>query len=170
MHLRTKNQNLMMTLNLLSQESLICARCGIRKVKLLFFRTGRIPTCKACRALYLKNWKSANQDRYKKAREEYEKRNPGRVNRSRNQDKATMMWVWSLKENRPCSDCGGTFHPVAMDFDHRPGAPKTKSISNMVNHHRLRSEILREIAKCELVCSNCHRIRTAKEKWGYEIK
>ena len=57
----------------------------------------------------------------------------------------------------PCTDCGGTFPPECMDWDHLPGQPK-------VNHtNRLEgAALLAEIAKCELVCANCHRIRSKK--------
>lgn len=57
----------------------------------------------------------------------------------------------------PCADCGGRFHYVAMDFDHL--GDKVMSVANMVQQGSL-SKLLAEIAKCEVVCSNCHRVRT----------
>lgn len=65
--------------------------------------------------------------------------------------------IHSLKVGRPCMDCGGIFHPVAMDFDHRPGETKSFGVSQV---GRKWSKVLSEVAKCDLVCSNCHRIRT----------
>lgn len=59
----------------------------------------------------------------------------------------------------PCLDCGNVFPPECMDFDHRPGAVKLFSIG--MNLRRSWSSIEAEIAKCDLVCANCHRIRTA---------
>lgn len=61
----------------------------------------------------------------------------------------------------PCSDCGKTFSSVAMDFDHVRGV-KFRMVSTMVNYSWER--VLDEIAKCELVCANCHRIRTKFRK------
>ena len=58
----------------------------------------------------------------------------------------------------PCADCGGTFDPVCMDFDHRPGVTKRFNVSTIGRHSR--STLLAEIAKCDVVCSNCHRLRT----------
>lgn len=57
----------------------------------------------------------------------------------------------------PSVDCGGHSPPEAMDFDHIRGE-KLKSVSLMLNHSL--DAILEEIAKCELVCANCHRVRT----------
>jgi hypothetical protein len=61
----------------------------------------------------------------------------------------------------PCHDCGGKFPPCVMDFDHVRGV-KHRSVSLM----RLNAfaAILAEIAKCDLVCANCHRIRTYDRK------
>lgn len=48
--------------------------------------------------------------------------------------------------------------PECYDFDHRPG--ETKRFSVGVNVRRNWNVILDEIAKCDVVCSNCHRVRT----------
>ena len=58
----------------------------------------------------------------------------------------------------PCTDCGGLFPPICMDFDHLDSSLKTAEVSRL-KHMRLEI-VLQEIAKCELVCANCHRIRT----------
>jgi hypothetical protein len=55
-------------------------------------------------------------------------------------------------------DCGGTFPPECMDFDHRPGEKKLFGIGQGLR--RKLEALLAEIAKCDLVCANCHRIRT----------
>lgn len=55
-------------------------------------------------------------------------------------------------------DCGGEFHPVCMQFDHREGTKKYRDISKMTNYSMER--IMEEIAKCDLVCANCHALRT----------
>lgn len=76
---------------------------------------------------------------------------------SRKARKNRLEKLNKLKES-PCVDCGNTFHPCAMDFDHI-NEDKINDVSNMI---RLSSwaKILEEIAKCELVCANCHRVRT----------
>ena len=63
-----------------------------------------------------------------------------------------------LAKDNPCSDCGEKFPPVAMDFDHLHD--KKVSISALVRLNPTQNRLTEEISKCELVCSNCHRIRT----------
>jgi len=57
----------------------------------------------------------------------------------------------------PCANCGGIFPPHVMDFDHVEG----DKLFNLSRGYRLsRRGMLLEAAKCEIVCSNCHRERT----------
>lgn len=67
------------------------------------------------------------------------------------------LWLDSLK-SKPCSDCGSSYPPESMDFDHITGE-KVYGICQMYTCKKER--ILLEVSKCELVCANCHRIRTA---------
>lgn len=59
---------------------------------------------------------------------------------------------------RPCADCGNEYPHYVMDFDHRDRTQKSFGIGRSL----LRSTkiLLSEIAKCDVVCANCHRIRT----------
>ena len=63
-------------------------------------------------------------------------------------------------KDQPCVDCGTKFHPAAMDFDHVRGEKKF-NISKSATLGRSLKEIMEEIAKCEIRCANCHRIRHA---------
>jgi hypothetical protein len=65
--------------------------------------------------------------------------------------------VVSALKAEPCSDCGGRFPPECMDFDHVRGQ-KAAIVSQLCVGDM--AVLLAEIAKCDLVCSNCHRIRT----------
>lgn len=69
-----------------------------------------------------------------------------------------FAYVAKLK-TQPCVDCKQSFHPAAMDFDHVRGTKKYR-IAWMLNKPCLLEEIKKEIAKCELVCACCHRVRT----------
>lgn len=62
----------------------------------------------------------------------------------------------------PCADCGETYPPYVMDFDHREGEEKLFLVSKVQHHGK--QKILDEIAKCDVVCSNCHRERTHQRK------
>lgn len=59
-------------------------------------------------------------------------------------------------KDQPCADCGKTYPYFVMDFDHR--GDKDRSVSKMMT--RSLAKILAEIEKCDLVCANCHRVRT----------
>jgi hypothetical protein len=72
-----------------------------------------------------------------------------------------ITWVDEVKAKAPCLDCGGIFDPVCMDYDHVRGEKKF-SVCQMVRMAYSREAIMDEIAKCDLVCANCHRIRTWK--------
>jgi hypothetical protein len=61
----------------------------------------------------------------------------------------------------PCADCGNRFPYFVMDFDHRDGEEKLGNISSVVFAWSWK-RLLAEIAKCDVVCANCHRIRTAR--------
>jgi hypothetical protein len=65
-----------------------------------------------------------------------------------------------LKLAAGCHDCGFDRAAVALDFDHI-GEKKFN-----VSHFNTRSwkAIFEEIQKCEVVCSNCHRVRTLERK------
>lgn len=58
---------------------------------------------------------------------------------------------------RPCHDCDIEYPPYVMDFDHVRGK-KIAGIGSGRFHSGLRG-LRKEIAKCDVVCANCHRER-----------
>jgi hypothetical protein len=62
-----------------------------------------------------------------------------------------------IKESSGCVDCGINNH-IILDFDHLHD--KKYNISRMIHDGFSWAAIKKEIAKCEVVCANCHRIRT----------
>jgi hypothetical protein len=124
----------------------VCSECGKRKdVKLFRVRgNGRQGSCKKCRSSY-------DKKHYKRRTDLYLKRNERRK-------EVVAEWFAELKDKH-CMDCGGKFPPCVLEFDHREGEKKEGTISNLV--HGFRTKAARaEIKKCDLVCANCHRIRT----------
>jgi len=67
--------------------------------------------------------------------------------------------VAALKVAAGCVDCGYNVNPHALDFDHVRGE-KVGNVARMLSSNYAWSTIEAEIAKCEVVCANCHRIRT----------
>lgn len=61
-------------------------------------------------------------------------------------------------KSKPCADCGNTYPFYVMQFDHLPEFEKAFNVSKY--YQKTVQEIQQEIAKCEVVCSNCHAIRT----------
>lgn len=72
-------------------------------------------------------------------------------------------YVRTLKEETPCTDCGNFYPYYVMDFDHVNG-DKLYNIGDMLIGGIPLTKIKEEIVKCEIVCSNCHRIRTHMRK------
>ena len=80
------------------------------------------------------------------------------LERVRSRQRETVEFLRSLR-CVPCADCRGQFPPYVMDFDHRGDAPKDFWIlqrAGAVSRERL----MNELAKCDIVCANCHRART----------
>lgn len=71
------------------------------------------------------------------------------------------VFLNELKTRTPCCDCNSFFQACQMDFDHVRGI-KTSAVSEML---WMGKEAVRtEINKCDLVCANCHRVRTHNRK------
>lgn len=80
------------------------------------------------------------------------------------QKAALYKYLREKKENTPCADCKENYPYYVMDFDHVRGK-KHKNVMELVP--TLSKKIIdEELAKCEIVCSNCHRIRTHMRKEG----
>ena len=127
-----------------------CSSCHIEKENTKEFfraksqnRPGLRSTCIQCEYAAHKVYREKNKEKIKAKKAEY--------------NKDLKEAVLRLKDN-PCTDCGQKFHHSAMDFDHISG-DKIDSIANMVNGGKGKL-VFEEIEKCELVCSNCHRVRT----------
>lgn len=67
-----------------------------------------------------------------------------------------------IKTKNPCMDCGNRFPPECIDFDHRNPNDKVAGVGHMIASRWSWAKIEAEIAKCDIVCANCHRIRTKK--------
>lgn len=72
----------------------------------------------------------------------------------------------ALKIAAGCMDCGYRAHPAALHLDHRPGTVKDMSArGRAVNIGWSWRRILAVVALCDVVCANCHAVRTASR--GY---
>lgn len=69
-------------------------------------------------------------------------------------------FIAQFKAGKPCTDCGDYYPPYVMDFDHREAQYKYRNVSQMKHYPKAR--LFQELQKCDLVCANCHRVRTQK--------
>jgi hypothetical protein len=100
--------------------------------------------CRSCQKILM-------QEHYKKNKEVY-------IKRARKKAIFNRQWYVDYKEQNSCYDCGQRYPHYVTDFDHRDPATKKGNVSTMVTGSlKLLKE---EIDKCDLVCANCHRIRT----------
>ncbi len=137
-------------------KSKVCAECDKRKLIKYFAankgrRSGVQPYCRKCQKARMKSHYERNKDAYKA--------------RAYAAKKAVRDLIRSEK-NRPCMDCGNVFHFSAMDFDHRAPKEKRFSIGAWGRPQSAIHKVRAEIAKCDVVCANCHRIRTYKSRNG----
>ena len=107
--------------------------------------------------LHSRKWRKEHPGYYKEYLKKWRKENKGTELRYRQKNKGAIDQL----KTGPCSDCYQTFPPCAMDFDHVKDRKK-KDVSAMKSHSL--KAIVAEIKKCDLVCSNCHRIRTWRRK------
>jgi hypothetical protein len=67
------------------------------------------------------------------------------------------QWFHELKAELSCEECGIS-HPAVIEFHHRDPATKRHNVSQMVNQTLNTQAIKREIAKCAVLCANCHKM------------
>lgn len=125
----------------------ICKQCSVVKEESEFGkkRDGTTSQCLECQRKYNRAWYRAKPRYY------VDKNNRARIKK--------RAFVWKLKENTPCADCKKQYPSYVMDFDHL--RDKHRIISRLVTSGTWK-QIREEIAKCEIVCANCHRERTYK--------
>ncbi|MDN4159978.1 hypothetical protein [Nocardioides abyssi] len=66
----------------------------------------------------------------------------------------------ALKMRLGCADCGWAGWARGLDWDHARGVKKHR-IADLINHGGPVERLVRELGKCDVVCANCHRVRTS---------
>jgi 5-methylcytosine-specific restriction endonuclease McrA len=75
-------------------------------------------------------------------------------------------WVLEYLLSHPCAECGEK-DPVVLDFDHLSG--KEFTVNSAVRNGRSLKSIQLEIDKCQVLCSNCHRRKTARDFGWFKL-
>jgi hypothetical protein len=130
-----------------------CSRCKTEKPDEEFAwhrraRGQRQTYCRSCGAEYHRGHYQANKQRY--------------IDAAARRKKALLqerfIFLMAYFRDHPCVDCGET-DPVVLEFDHL--RDKKFGIATGIRNRNW-NDVLDEIAKCDVVCANCHRRRTAK--------
>lgn len=83
----------------------------------------------------------------------YNHKDKERIHRANNRSKIAKKLA-ELKKTLKCS-CGES-HPACLDFHHRNPEEKEGCVASFVRYGSWKI-VEREIAKCDVLCSNCHR-------------
>lgn len=132
-------------------EEKFCKGCQTSKAVGEFWTKHGKPQarCKECQRLYHKQHYQDNSKDYK---DRAKKRNQEVV-------ESIRKFIQEQKD-KPCQDCGIKYPYYVMDFDHRPGMKKIFNLAQMARIKPSLDVVIKEVEKCDVVCSNCHRIRT----------
>lgn len=133
-------------------KSKVCSKCRTKKELTEFnFRNRafnkRHSYCKDCGKIFTRN-------HYRNTKRQYLDRNL--------RSYASRRELVIKAKLQPCVDCGIQYPYYVMDLDHREGVTKMFSLHKV--HNATKKAILQEIAKCDVVCANCHRERTHQRR------
>lgn len=143
-------------------ETRICSQCKKEKpLSKEFFNTRdklgkKFRTdCKECQNLKQSEAYQNKREHYKNATKKH--RQKLRV--------INQRLLWDFLKKNGCVRCGET-NPVVLELDHL--SDKKYNISDIIYCHTWDS-VLTELAKCQILCSNCHRKKTAKDFGWYSV-
>lgn len=68
-----------------------------------------------------------------------------------------------------CVNCGES-DPIVLEFDHIDPATKFMEVGNMMQSGYAWNKVLEEISKCQILCANCHRRKTAKDNNWFKAR
>lgn len=134
-----------------------CTKCLTEKSVDAFNRTskgkfGKSSICRDCSKVKWKEYYRRESAAHKKS---------VRIRRKAEIDK--MKKHRDERKDVPCIDCGRSYPPYVMDFDHL--GDKLCNVSTLSEFSSF-TAFKKEADKCEVICSNCHRIRThRRNQW-----
>jgi hypothetical protein len=130
-----------------------CSRCGREKAASEFTwkdagRRKRQAYCRNCMNAAWREWYNVERNKL---------HHRALVARRRRQRITRHQELIAELKRQPCADCGQRFPQYVMDFDHV--GRKTGEVSKFVYTHSTQ-RLMAEITNCDVVCANCHRVRT----------
>lgn len=102
-------------------------------------------------------WRTDNRDRMLEYRRRwYENNKLRQIDRMRSRKRELRAWVSEIKTSLACETCHED-HPSCLVFHHKNPSEKEISLSAAITNGWARGRMLTEIAKCQVLCENCHR-------------
>ena len=104
---------------------------------------------------YNKNWYRRNRERLFEKRKQHVGELKG--------------WLRKYKSQLCCTECGEN-HPSCLQFHHLNREDKGFTIGSDIGGRRYisRGRLEEEIAKCEVLCGNCHALRHWRETHNFD--
>jgi hypothetical protein len=93
----------------------------------------------------------------------YEKNRELVISKINVKKKIHKAWFVNYKKQLSCATCGES-RPAALDFHHVKPCKSNKKVHKLVSDGHTKIRIEKEIAKCVVLCSNCHRIHHEEER------
>ena len=116
---------------------------------------GHLNICKKCRCKYQNDQYATEHGRAMTLRSLAKRR------------KRNRMVVDQHLDSHHCADCNES-DPHTLEFDHVRGV-KSEHVSKLIQNATSEIRLKAEIAKCDVVCANCHRRRTAITYGSYRL-
>lgn len=119
--------------------------------------TGKISSmCHDCKREYDREYWENNKHERSEIKNKQQKKNRS----------SKRKYIINFLKKSKCADCPISDWRV-LEFDHRDRENKSFNIADAVNYSIERIQL--EIDKCDVVCANCHRIRTIKQRGYYKF-
>jgi hypothetical protein len=126
-------------------------------------KDGKSYKCKDCNNIASKNYRKKNLKKCLKTCSKYytDNRESLLIN-MRERRIQCVNWFKNLKDNQLCLDCKQPYSHYILEYDHLDPTTKVRAVSHLIEGDK--EKVLAEIAKCDLVCRNCHKARTYSRK------
>ena len=115
--------------------------------------------CKECNKIRSKKYYADNRQKHKQ----------DTMIRKKIMMKKIRDFIWEIQKNAVCCICGET-NPLTFDFDHLIRKTKLGVVGLMYQRGNSIKKLKEEIDKCQILCSNCHRIKTHQENNSWKWK
>ena len=77
-----------------------------------------------------------------------------------------LQWYYDILLKSTCVTCGES-RPATLQWDHKDPTIKEFAISDAIRQGHSRTRVLKEMAKCDVLCANCHAVKTAEQQGWY---